>query len=120
MQRLIHVCLGNGDVVFNSPRNRFPLFVNFAEDVVTFVHRTDNNAYRRQIVNLVECLVLKFHLFIDGIEVLGTPEYFPFDIPFAQNALDFVDDEIDEVVSRLQLLVNVFYEKLKRLGIEIF
>ena len=114
VQRLVHIRLGRGDVVFDAPRNGFPLFVNLAQHFVTLVYRADDDAHRREVVDLVERFVLRFHLFIDGIKVLGTAEHFALDFAFVEDAFDLFDDEIDEIVALVQFLVNVFHQKFVR------
>ena len=47
-----------------------------SEHFVTLVDGVDDDAHRGQIVDLVERLVLLFHLFIDGIKVFGAAEHF--------------------------------------------
>lgn len=120
VQRLVHVRLGGGDVVFNAAGDGLPALVNFAEHLVALVHRVDDDAHSRQIVDLVERLVLRLHLFIDGIKMLGPTEHFAFDIALFEDVFDLLDDKIDEVVPLVQLLVDVFDEVLVRLRLEVF
>ena len=120
VQGLVHVRLGGSDVVFDAAGDGLPALVDFTEHLVALVHRIDDDAHRRQIVDLVERLVLRLHLLIDGIKVLGAAEHFALDFALLEDVFDFLDDEIDEVVPLVQLLVDVFDEVLVRLRLEVF
>ena len=76
VQRLIHIRLRRRDIVLDAPGNGFPALVYLSEHFVTLVDGVDDDAHRGQIVDLVERLVLLFHLFIDGIKVFGAAEHF--------------------------------------------
>ena len=120
VQRLIQVGLGRCDIVLDAPRHGLPLLVDLAEHFVALVHRADDDAHRRQVVDLIERLVLRRHLLIDGIEVLGTPEHLAVDVAFDEDLLDLFDDVIDKAVALFEFLMDVLDEVFERLGIEIF
>ena len=120
MQRLIQVGFGRGDIILDAPRNGFPLFMDLAEHLVTFVHRPHDHAYGGEIVNLIERLVLGFHLFIDRIKVLRAPEDLAHNAALGENAVDFFDNKIDETVAFFQLLMDILDEILEGGGFEVF
>ena len=120
VQRLVHVRLGGGDVVFDAAGDGLPALVDLAQHLVTLVYRADDDAHRRQVVDLVEGLVLRLHLFIDGIEVLGPAEHFPLDLAVGEDVFDLFDHEVDEVMPLVQLLMDVFHQKFVRFRLQIF
>jgi hypothetical protein len=75
VKRLIEVGLRNADVVLKPPWHRSPERMNHAEDGITVHLGIGDNANCGQIVNLFEGNALPFHLLIDAVEVLGSPEY---------------------------------------------
>ena len=82
VERLVHIALGGCDIVLYPAGDGLPLFVNFAQHLVTLVNRSDNDADGGQIVNLVKRFALIFHLFVNGIKVFGSAENFTADFAF--------------------------------------
>ncbi len=70
MQRLVHVGLGHGDVVFEASRNRLPGGVDDAQHFVALAHGIDNHPEGDQVMNLLKVDSLPLHLEIDGIKML--------------------------------------------------
>ena len=70
VQRLVHVDLGQRDIVLESPRHRLPVGVHDAERLVTFAHRLDDDPEGDQVVDLVEGQPFVLHLGVDRIEML--------------------------------------------------
>ena len=120
MQGLIFIRLRIGDIILDPPGERLPFFVYFTQKGVAFPDVLDDDAKGGQIVDLVEGLPLVLHLFIDGIEVLGPPEYFAYNPVRRHHLLDFFDDVVDEFLALRQFFVDVHDERFVSLGIEIF
>ena len=59
VQRLIHIGLRGGDIVFETVRQRAVHVVDDAQHIVAVVYSVDNNADRVDVINLVHdfCLV---------------------------------------------------------------
>ena len=53
------------------PGQRLPQRVDDADGAVAVLHRVDDHAHRREVVDLVELAALLGHLRVDRVEVLG-------------------------------------------------
>ncbi len=73
VQRLIHVWLWHGDVIFESPRNRLIHLMNYAQHRIAVSDRIYNYANGEQIINLIKSLILIYHFFVDAKEMLCAP-----------------------------------------------
>ncbi len=71
VQRLVHVELGHRDEVLEAPGQRLPQGVDDSHRAVAVLHRVDDHAHRREVVDLVELAALLGHLRVDRVEVLG-------------------------------------------------
>ena len=71
VQRLVHVELRHRDEVLEAPGQRLPQGVDHAHRAVAVLHRLDDDAHRREVVDLVELATLLGHLRVDRVEVLG-------------------------------------------------
>ena len=120
VQGLVLVGLGRSDVILDAPGDRFPLLVDSTQNGVTFLDVLYDNAHRGQIVNLFQGLTLVFNLFIDGVEVLGSAENFPFNLVRLHQILDFIDDYVDKFFTFRQLRADVVRKILVRFTVEIF
>ena len=70
MQRLVHVRLRHGNVIFKPSRNRGIHLVDHAERSIAVLHRVHDDAHRKQVIHLVQRLVLVHHLLVDTEEML--------------------------------------------------
>ena len=72
MKALIHVGLGHGDIVFKSSRYGLVHFMNDTERRITIRDRIDDYPDRKQVIDLIQCLVLIEHFAVYGHEMLYT------------------------------------------------
>ena len=73
VQRLIHVGLRYGDVVFKATWQRLPERVDKPQRLVTGGHRLHDQSEGDDIVDLIELDAPGPHLLIDAVEVLEAP-----------------------------------------------
>ena len=71
VQRLVHVELRHRHHVLEAAGERLPERVDDADGAVAVLHRVDDHAHRREVVDLVELAALAGHLRVDRVEVLG-------------------------------------------------
>ena len=122
VERLIHVDLGQGDIILESPRHRTPLSMNHAQRFVTFALSIDQDTKRDQIIDLVVEQILALHLLVNAIKVLGPAGHLGFD-PLH---VEFLGDDRDDLFSvffpvglllrdiALQLIVDLRVQILER------
>ena len=70
VQRLVTVCLGNGDVVLELPGYRLVEAVDHAQRAVAIIDRVDNQAEGEDVHHLREGFSLGLHLVVDAVKVL--------------------------------------------------
>ena len=73
VQRLIHICLGHRDIILKPSRDRFVHLMDHTQRRVAVLYGIHDDAHRKQIVNLVDGLVLIFHLLINAEKMLHAP-----------------------------------------------
>ena len=99
MQGLIHIGLRHGDIILETSRNRLVHFMNDTECRITVLHGIYNNTHGKNVVNLVECLILVDHLSVNGEEVLDTSVNLCFNARIADVHADFFDNAVDKCFS---------------------
>ena len=97
MQRLVHIRLRHGNVIFKPSRDGGIHLVDHAKRSITVFHRINNDAHCKQIVHLIQCLVLVNHLFIYTEEMLHTSVDFRPDMGILHMLRYFRDDLLDEL-----------------------
>ncbi len=95
VQGLVHVGLGHGDVILETPGDRLPGGVNSAEHGITVAHGRNDDAKSDQIVNLVKVDLLLDDFVVDGANVLEPPLYLSIDLMLLQNIVQTLFDIFD-------------------------
>ena len=70
VQGLMHVRFWHGNVIFEPARDRFIHLMDDTKCRITVFYGIHDNTDRKQIIDLVDCLSLVFHLFIDTEKML--------------------------------------------------
>ena len=122
MQRLVHVRLRHRDVVLEAARNRSVHLMDYAERRIAVPHRFHDDTDRKQIIDLVDGLILVHHLTVDGEEVLHTSADLGIDARLLDMLRDLRDDVSDpgfsgfllQVDLRREIIVDIRLEVLQR------
>ncbi|MPM56589.1 hypothetical protein SDC9_103398 [bioreactor metagenome] len=70
MQRLIHIRLRHGDIVFEPTRHRFPFCMNSTQNGITVFDGMDDDADSQKIIDFRELFLLVLHFPINGVDML--------------------------------------------------
>ena len=70
VQRLVTVCLGNGDVVLEFPGYRLIEAVHHSQRAIAIIDGIDNHTKSKDIHHLGEGFSLGLHLIVNTVEVL--------------------------------------------------
>ena len=70
MQRLIHIGLWHCDIIFKSAGDRLVHLMDNTKSCITVLHSIYNDAYSKQVINLINGFILIDHLLIDAEEML--------------------------------------------------
>ena len=122
MQRLVHVRLRHRDVVLEAARNRSVHLMDYAERRIAVPHRFHDDTDRKQIIDLVDGLILVHHLTVDGEEVLHTAADLGIDARLLDMLRDLRDNVSDpgfsgfllQVDLRREIIVDIRLEVLQR------
>ena len=122
MQRLVHVRLRHRDVILEAARNRSVHLMNYTERRITVPHRLHDDTDRKQIIDLIDGLILVHHLTIDGEEVLHTTADLGIDAGLLDMLRYLGDNALDpgfsgfllQVDLRRQIIVDIRLKVLQR------
>ena len=92
MQALVAVCLGDGDIVLETPGHRLVEVMHHAEDAVAAVDILGENPEAEDVHDLVERLALIAHLAIDRQQVLLASDHRAWQPPVVEALLKGVLD----------------------------
>ncbi len=79
MKGLVHIRLRHRDIIFKPSRDRLIHLMDNAERRIAVHHRIHDDAHRKQVIDLINGLILVFHLFINAEKMLDTAVYLCFD-----------------------------------------
>ena len=99
MKGLVHVRLRHCDIVLETSGNRLIHRMDHTQSRVTVLHRIDNNTNCKQIVDLVQRLVLVLHLLVDAEEMLDPAVHLRFDLRILDNTADLIHDSLNILLS---------------------
>ena len=98
VQTAVAVRFGDGDIILDAFRHRFPEGVDNAHSFVAVGNFHSDDAQSKNIINLVEFLAFDFHFAVDAVQVLESTFDIMADAVFfelsAEHFLDFVDELI--------------------------
>ena len=118
VQRLIHVCLGHRNIILETPRNRLVHLVDHAQRRITVLNRIYDNPDSKQVINLVDGLMLILHLFVNAEEMLDTTVNLSFDSRLFDVLGNLVHDSLNILFALAfahrdlvhQIIINVRFE----------
>ena len=95
MQRLVHICLGHGDIIFETSRNRLIHLMNHTQCRIAVLHCLHNDTHSEEIINLIQRLMLVLHLLVDTEKMLYTAIDFRIDPRIFNMFTDFIHNTLD-------------------------
>ena len=95
MQRLVHIGFRHGNVILEPPRNRLIHLMDDSQRPIAVFHRIYDNTHRKQIVNLVNGLILIFHFLVNAEKVLYAPVYLRLNPRMCNMPAHFADNVLD-------------------------
>ena len=120
MQRLIHIRFGHGNIVFETARNRFIFFVHDTQSRIAVFYGIHNDTDGKQIINLINGLVLVHHLFINGEEMLGTSGNLRFDASLFNFPAHIGNQSLYIGIPHIFAQCNLFHQIIVSLRLQIF
>ena len=89
---LVHIGLGHGNIILETPRYRFIHLMNHTQRRIAVLHRVHDDAHRKQIINLVNGFILVLHFFVDTEKMLHPAVNLGFDACIDNMLTDLVYD----------------------------
>ena len=80
----------------------------------------DDDAYRDQIEDFIDLLVLIFHLFVDAVIMFRSAVNIIMQMHIVQRVSNLADDQIDGRFALFLTLIDLFFEVLELLRMQIF
>ena len=116
VQRLVHVLLGHGNVILESPGNGLVHLMNNTQSRIAVLHRINHNAHRKQVVNLIQSLVLLHHLLINAEEVLHPAVHRGLDACVLHVLLYLIHNGLNKCLTGILAQVHLFHQIVIYLG----
>ena len=89
------------------------------EGCITVFHGVYDDTQCKNVINLIQSLILVFHLFVDAVIMFHTAADFAVDISVSHMALDFRIDGLDKLVARLIGKCDFFLKILECFRLQI-
>ncbi len=119
MQGLVHVGLGERDVVLEAPGEGGEHPVHHAQHRVAVGHRLDDHAERDDVVDLLEVALAGAHLSPDGIDVLDAPLHVGVEARLGEARLDHRRGAADVLLALGHEGLHPRGELLEAVGLEV-
>ena len=119
MDGLIHIGLGRGNIVLETPRHRLEHIVDDAQHVVAVGNGIHDHAEGAQVENTVDIQLLGVHLAVDAVDVLDAAEDGGVDIVRGQTILDLLLHPGHEVLQHGHLGFQLGGDLLVARGVEV-
>ena len=94
--------------------------MDHTEGSITVFYRIYNDTYRKQIINLINGLVLVHHLFINGEEMLGTSGNLRFDASLFNFPAHIGNQSLYIGIPHIFAQCNLFHQIIVSLRLQIF
>ena len=118
VQRLVHVRLGDGDVVLEPARKRLPHRVDRAEHRIAVADGVDDDAHRGEIVDLLKALAL-LHLAPNAVKVLGSAVDVALYAQFVEHLAQVCGDRVDDLLPLAARGRDLFGDHIVVFGVKI-
>ena len=119
VQGLVHVGLGDGDVVLEPAGDLVPQGMDDAQHGVAVGDGVHQHPDGDQVVDLVKGLVLQNHLAVDGVEVLGPAVDVVMNVLLVQLLGQLGDDHADVFLPLGALLPHLLHQVLVAHGVDV-
>ena len=119
MERLVHILFWHGDIVLESPGNRLIHLMNYSQSRITVLDRIHFDPHRKQIVNLIQSLILIHHFLINAEKMLHPPVDLRLDAAPLNMTADFIDGLFDVSFPAYLLGVQGMFQFLVDIRLQI-
>ena len=120
MQRLVHIRLWHSDIILKSARNRCIHLVDHTQCRITVLDGIYYNTYSKQVINLVNCFILIHHFLIDTEEMLYPSVNIRINIRILNMIRYFLNNLLDKFFSFCLTCIDLIYQIIKHLWLQIF
>ena len=120
MQGLVHIRLRHGDIILEPPGNRLVHLMDNTKHRVTVPYRLYQNPNCKQIVDLLDRLVLVQHLLINTEEMLDSAVDGKLDPGVFDMSADLLHDPLNVLFPLAFTDRDLIYQVVINLGLQIF
>jgi single-stranded-DNA-specific exonuclease len=119
-QGLVHIWLRHGNVILESARDRFVHLMDDAKGCITVLDCIYQNTDCKQIINLIDRLVLIDHLLVNTEEMLDSSIHLCLDSGIVHMLLDLAYDIIDKFLAFTLTKSDLVHKIIIYIRFEIF
>ena len=120
MQRLIHVGFRHCDIIFKSTRDRLVHLMDNTKCCITVFYGVHNDTHSKQIIDLVNGLVLVDHFLINTEEMFHTAIHLRLDVGIFHVLLYLLHNRIDKRFTGTFTKGYFFYKVIINIWFQIF
>ena len=117
---LVHIRLRHGNIVFKTAGNGLIHLMDHAQGCITVLHRLHHDPNRKQIINLVQGLVLLHHLLINAEEMLHPSPYGGVDACLLHMLPDLVHNRLYKGLSGVLAKIHFLHQVIIYLRMKKF
>ena len=119
MKGLVHIGLRHGDVVLEPARNGLIQFMDHTQGRIAVLHIVHQDPHCKEVVDLIQGLLLVHHLFIDAEEMLDPAHHLGLDPSLLHMLGDLVYDTRDELLPGILLQGDLLRQVIIDLRLQI-
>ena len=120
MQRLVHIRLRHSNIILETSRNRRIHLMDHTQRRITVFYRFYYDTHSKQIIDLVNRLILIHHLLIDTEEMFDTSVDLCFDIRILHMCRYFFYDLLYEFFPLCLSCIDLVHQVIEHLRLGIF
>ena len=120
VQRLVHIRLRHGNIVLEPARDRLVQLMDNTQGSVTVLYRIYNDAHCKQIINLIQRLVLVDHLSVDAEEMLHASVNLGLNAGLLHVGGNLINNALDKLLPGILTKGNLFRQVIVDIWLQIF
>ena len=119
MKGLVHIWLRHGNIILETSRNWCVHLMNHTQCCITVLHSVHYDTHCKQVIDLIQSLVLIHHLLIDAEKVLDSSIYLSLDSCLIDVSFYFVYNSLYKLFPFYLTQCNLLYQIIVNIWLKI-
>ena len=119
VKRLVHIRFWHGNIILETAGDRLIHFVDHAERRIAILYGVYDNAHGKNIIDLIQRLMLVHHFFVNTEEVLDPSADLTFDLGIFHVDADLCNNIIDKFLARFTCQGDLLLQVIVDLRLQI-